>query len=180
MSVCYPVSHPVMQRDFFGFFLGGSPGFWAATAASYCPSRAGELPKNNPKNLCTRRDGKRGICPHLWVSCWPPPPLLRWRHKWNTPSFLPDFSRSSTSWRETKTTFVCFNIFRGNLHLPPPSLFSMFAAAAAPFEASHVFGVQFNEALSQFNLRRDDLHTIFSSKLHFLMFSRLLCSVSLC
>ena len=54
------------------------------------------------------------------------------------------------------------------------SLFSIFAAAAAPFEASHVFGVQFNEALSQFNLRRDDLHTIFSSKLHFLMFSRLL------
>ena len=47
-------------------------------------------------------------------------------------------------------------------------------AAVAPFEASHVLGVQFNEALSQFNLRRDDLHTIFSSKLHFLMFSRLL------
>ena len=26
-------------------------GLWAATAASYCPSRIGELPKNNPENL---------------------------------------------------------------------------------------------------------------------------------
>ena len=25
--------------------LGSSPGLWAATAASYCPSRPGELPK---------------------------------------------------------------------------------------------------------------------------------------
>ena len=36
---------------FFGFFLESSLGLWAATAASYCPSRAGELPKDNPKTL---------------------------------------------------------------------------------------------------------------------------------
>ena len=37
---------------FFGKVLRSSPGLWAATAASYCPSRAGELPKTFPKNLC--------------------------------------------------------------------------------------------------------------------------------
>ena len=42
----YPVSH-----RFFEFCLGSSTGLCAATAASYCPSRAGELPKNNPKTL---------------------------------------------------------------------------------------------------------------------------------
>ena len=37
-------------REVFGFFLGSYPGLWATTAASYCPSRAGELPKNNLTN----------------------------------------------------------------------------------------------------------------------------------
>ena len=30
---------------FCAIYLGSSPGLWAATAASYCPSRQGELPK---------------------------------------------------------------------------------------------------------------------------------------
>ena len=38
--------------------LGSSPGLWAATAASYCPSRIGKLPKNNPENLSAWWDGK--------------------------------------------------------------------------------------------------------------------------
>ena len=38
--------------------LGISLSLWAATAASYCPSRAGELPKNNKKNLSAWWDGK--------------------------------------------------------------------------------------------------------------------------
>ena len=45
-------------REVFGLFLGSSPGLWAATAASYCPSRIGELPKNNPENLSAWWDGK--------------------------------------------------------------------------------------------------------------------------
>ena len=43
---------------FFRLFLGSSPGLWAATAASYSPSRSGELPKNNPKNLSAWWDEK--------------------------------------------------------------------------------------------------------------------------
>ena len=31
---------------------------WATTAASYCPTKAPELPKNNSKNLSARWDGK--------------------------------------------------------------------------------------------------------------------------
>ena len=34
------------------------PGFWAATAASYCPSRTGELPKQNMTKSHVRWDGK--------------------------------------------------------------------------------------------------------------------------
>ena len=38
--------------------LGSSPGLWVATAASYCPSRAGELPKQNMTKSHERWDGK--------------------------------------------------------------------------------------------------------------------------
>ena len=49
----YRVSHPIMHyaERFFGKVLGSSAGLWAATAASNCPSRAGEFPKTFPKNL---------------------------------------------------------------------------------------------------------------------------------
>ena len=46
---------------FFGLFLGNSPGLRAAPAASYCLSRAGELPKNNPNNIFAWRDRTRGV-----------------------------------------------------------------------------------------------------------------------
>ena len=46
------ISRKGIQDDPSGWFLysvainlGSSPGWWAATAASYCPSRSGELPK---------------------------------------------------------------------------------------------------------------------------------------
>ena len=46
----FPSHH---AERFFGKVLKSYPGFWAATAASYCPSRAGELPKQNmTKPLC--------------------------------------------------------------------------------------------------------------------------------
>ena len=45
-------------REVFQILLSSSPGFWNATAASHCPSRARELPKNNLKNLSALRDGK--------------------------------------------------------------------------------------------------------------------------
>ena len=48
----------IIHRDFFGNILGSSPGLWAATAASYCPSRAGELPKQNMTKSHIRWDGK--------------------------------------------------------------------------------------------------------------------------
>ena len=58
MAFCHSISSTDLQsfpshpaERFFGLILGSSPGLWAATTASYCPSRAGELPKNNPKNL---------------------------------------------------------------------------------------------------------------------------------
>ena len=38
----FPSHH---AERFFGFFFVSSPGLWAAIAASYCPSRPGELTK---------------------------------------------------------------------------------------------------------------------------------------
>ena len=45
-----PVSREFPIPSFIEVFrlsLGSSHGLWAATAASYCPSRPGELPKQN-------------------------------------------------------------------------------------------------------------------------------------
>ena len=48
---------------FFGLVLVSSPDLWAPTAASYCPSRAGELPKQNMTKSHERWDGKLCILP---------------------------------------------------------------------------------------------------------------------
>ena len=49
---------------------------WAATAASYCPSRAGELPKQNMMKSHKRWDGKlcikfSCICQIIFMGVWP-------------------------------------------------------------------------------------------------------------
>ena len=54
----YRVSHLIIHRGFSAWFLGSSPGLWATTAASYCPSRAGELPKQNMTKSHEWWDGK--------------------------------------------------------------------------------------------------------------------------
>ena len=113
-------------------------------------------------------------------------PLCVWT-SWNTPSCMEypflQFCSCSRFLKKFQKLEGNEDDFRQFQHLQrkfaltsPFPLFDLLSlvAAVAPFEASHVLGVQFNEALSQFNLRRDDLHTIFSSKLHFLMFFRLL------
>ena len=53
------------------------PGLWATSAASYCPSRAGELPKQNLTKSHARWDGKLcrwldgsifiGYCDSVWI-----------------------------------------------------------------------------------------------------------------
>ena len=43
---------------YISLVLRSSPGLWAATAASYCPSRARELPKQNMTKSHERWDGK--------------------------------------------------------------------------------------------------------------------------
>ena len=58
------------QSWFFVLVLGSSPGLWAAPAATYCPSRAGELPKQNMTKSHKRWDGKlckiMSSCCDLW------------------------------------------------------------------------------------------------------------------
>ena len=47
LKVMYRVTHPIVHRYFsvkMGYF---ATIWWAATAASYCPSRPGELSKQN-------------------------------------------------------------------------------------------------------------------------------------
>ena len=59
-SICIPFIRALIQKlylctgfpipsfvRFFGLVLGRSPGLWAATAASYCPSKAGEPDRNS-------------------------------------------------------------------------------------------------------------------------------------
>ena len=40
--------------------LGSSPGWWAATVATYCPSRPGELPKSSALKPSEVSDAPRG------------------------------------------------------------------------------------------------------------------------
>ena len=42
--------------------LGSSPGWWAATVATYCPRRPGELPKFLSLKPCEWSDAPRWIC----------------------------------------------------------------------------------------------------------------------
>ena len=51
----FPSHH---AERFFGKVLGSSPGLWAPTAASYCPSMAGEMQKQNMTKPHERWDGK--------------------------------------------------------------------------------------------------------------------------
>ena len=63
----YRVSHPIIHSYFFpGLVLGSSPGLWAATAASYCPSRAEDLPKQKLRNL-THNGTRNSVYFHLHV-----------------------------------------------------------------------------------------------------------------
>ena len=41
----YRVSHVLVDLGWVDLDFGSSPGWWAATVATYCPSRLGELPK---------------------------------------------------------------------------------------------------------------------------------------
>ena len=59
--------------EVFQIFFREFPGMWAATAEGYCPSRAGELPKNNPKNLSAWWVGK--LCTDFVAYELPPNPL---------------------------------------------------------------------------------------------------------
>ena len=42
------------SQGFEGNVLGSSSGWWAATVATYCPSRQVELPKTLPSKPCDR------------------------------------------------------------------------------------------------------------------------------
>ena len=46
--------------------LGGSPGWWAATVATYCPSRPEELPTFLSSKPCEWRDAQQ--CMWLWTT----------------------------------------------------------------------------------------------------------------
>ena len=48
--------------EVFRIFLLSSPRLWAATAASYCPSRPGELIKKNPKTSLHDGMGNSVVC----------------------------------------------------------------------------------------------------------------------
>ena len=82
--------------EVFRINLGSSPGLWAAPAASYCPSRPGELPKQNMAKPHERWDGK--LCrlynfrlPHLRLRPRAQGRLLpqRRRHHLGQPLFVP-------------------------------------------------------------------------------------------
>ena len=71
----------VADLRFFGLVLRSSPGLWAATAASYCPSREGELPKQNMTKSHKRWDGK--LCSgnkHLYNGTHPKGLFRRQKH----------------------------------------------------------------------------------------------------
>ena len=54
-SVCESAIHCWTSRHSLGFEdeeLGSSPSWWAATVATYCPSRPGELPKSLSSKPC--------------------------------------------------------------------------------------------------------------------------------
>ena len=44
--------------------LGSSPAWWAATVATYCPSRMVEHPKSKQPNQGIQVDG--GLCIQIW------------------------------------------------------------------------------------------------------------------
>ena len=46
ISITYRVAHLLGNLGWVDFDLGSSPGWWAATVASYCPSRMVEHPKS--------------------------------------------------------------------------------------------------------------------------------------
>ena len=59
-------SGPCIQRDpgglaqgFVDLDLGSSPGWWATTVATYCPSRMVEHPKSKSAKPCARPPGSR-------------------------------------------------------------------------------------------------------------------------
>ena len=54
---CIPTNRPVMGE----VLLGRSPGWWAATLATYCPSRMVEHPKYMSTKPCARPPGSRCI-----------------------------------------------------------------------------------------------------------------------
>ena len=47
----YTVRRPVMGEVFVNKNLGSSPGWWAATVATYCPCRPGNSPNSYRQNL---------------------------------------------------------------------------------------------------------------------------------
>ena len=44
--IVYRVTHLVVNLGWIDLDLGSSPGWWAATVATYCPSRVVEHPKS--------------------------------------------------------------------------------------------------------------------------------------
>ena len=55
---CFGRNTTFFIHRYFSEVLESSPGLWAAIAAIYCPSRAGELPKQNMTKSHERWDGK--------------------------------------------------------------------------------------------------------------------------
>ena len=48
-EIVYRVGLVVWQLGWVDLDLGSSPGWWAATVATYCPSRMVEHPKSQPR-----------------------------------------------------------------------------------------------------------------------------------
>ena len=85
MSKIIMILHCWASRHTLGFEdedLGSSPGWWAASLATYCPSRPGELPKLLSSKPCEWQDaqqcrtvektstyGKGALTVDFW-SCW--------------------------------------------------------------------------------------------------------------
>ena len=53
----YRASHVLEDLGWVDLDLGSSPGWWAATVATYCPSREVEHPKSKSTKPSSRRHG---------------------------------------------------------------------------------------------------------------------------
>ena len=51
-SFIYRASQVLVDLGWIDLDLGSSPGWWAGTVATYCPSRPGELPKCLSSKAC--------------------------------------------------------------------------------------------------------------------------------